>query len=57
MKVLAIANHKGGTGKTATARALGDYLANGGYKVLLIDMDPQASLTMSCGFQIGRAHV
>jgi len=51
MKVLAIANHKGGTGKTATARALGDYLANEGYKVLLIDMDPQASLTMSCGFQ------
>jgi len=51
MKVLSIANHKGGTGKTATARALGDYLANAGYKVLLVDMDPQASLTMSCGFR------
>jgi len=50
MKVLSIANHKGGTGKTATARALGDYLAGAGYKVLLLDLDPQASLTMSCGY-------
>lgn len=52
MKVLSIANHKGGVGKTATARALGDYLAGAGYKTLLIDMDPQASLTMSCGFRL-----
>ena len=51
MRVLSIANHKGGVGKTATARALGDYLAEAGYKTLLIDMDPQASLTMSCGYR------
>jgi len=59
MKVLSIANHKGGTGKTATARALGDYLAGKGYQVLLVDIDPQASLTMSCGYrdQIGPSMV
>ncbi len=48
MKVLAIANHKGGVGKTATARALGDIISRQ-YKTLLIDLDPQASLTTSCG--------
>lgn len=49
MRILSIANHKGGTGKTATARALGDVLAHKGYKVLMVDMDPQGSLTTSCG--------
>ena len=49
MRVLSIANHKGGTGKTATTRALGDVLANKGYKVLMLDIDPQSSLTTSCG--------
>ena len=51
MQVISIANHKGGTGKTATARALGDYLAAAGHRVLLVDLDPQASLTMSCGLR------
>ena len=51
MTILTIANHKGGTGKTATARAMGDYISAAGYKVLLVDLDPQASLTMSCGYQ------
>lgn len=50
MKVLSIVNHKGGVGKTATARALGDYMASVGYRVLLVDLDPQASLTMSCSY-------
>lgn len=50
MKILSIANHKGGTAKTTTARALGDYMAMSGYKTLLIDLDPQESLTLSCGF-------
>lgn len=49
MKVLSIANHKGGTGKTATTRALGDVLAAAGVRVLLVDVDPQSSLTLSCG--------
>lgn len=50
MRILTTANHKGGTGKTATARALGDHLVSAGYKVLLVDLDPQASLTMSCNY-------
>lgn len=49
MHILTIANHKGGTGKTATTRTLGDVLARKGYKVLMVDMDPQSSLTTSCG--------
>lgn len=48
MKVLGIANHKGGVGKTATARALGDALAGLGLRVLLVDSDHQGSLSMSC---------
>jgi len=49
MKTLAVANHKGGVGKTATARALGDALAGAGLRVLLVDTDHQGSLTLSCG--------
>jgi len=49
MKVLAIGNMKGGVGKTATCHALGDVLAGNGVRVLLVDADPQASLTQSTG--------
>jgi len=49
MRVLSIANHKGGVGKSATAHALGVALAATGLRVLLIDTDPQASLTQACG--------
>jgi len=48
-KVIAVAQHKGGTGKTVTCVNLGAALAEIGRKVLLVDVDPQASLTISFG--------
>ena len=49
MKVLSLVNQKGGVAKTTTAMALADYFARAGKKVLLIDFDPQGSLTTSFG--------
>jgi chromosome partitioning protein len=42
---------KGGTGKTLTCYNMGHYLALLGYKVLLIDLDPQCNLTTQCGIE------
>ena len=48
--VIAVVNQKGGTAKTTTVENLGIGLAREGYRVLLIDTDPQASLTISLGY-------
>jgi chromosome partitioning protein len=48
-QIIAVANHKGGVGKTATAHSLGVGLAGLGRRVLLVDLDPQSSLTMAAG--------
>lgn len=50
-KVIAIANQKGGVGKTSTTVNLGAGLVRQGFDVLLVDMDYQANLTMALGFQ------
>lgn len=49
LQVLAVTNFKGGSGKTTTAAHLAQYLALRGYRVLAIDLDPQASLSALFG--------
>lgn len=51
LQIIAVANFKGGSGKTTTAAHLAQHLALAGHRVLAIDLDPQASLTALHGFQ------
>ena len=52
VKVIALANQRGGTAKTTSAVNLGIGLANQGKKVLLVDDDPQGELTTALGLSL-----
>jgi len=49
--VIAVANEKGGVGKTTSTLSIGTILAQRGSKVLFIDLDPQGNLTLSLGYK------
>ncbi|ODS52806.1 MAG: plasmid partitioning protein RepA [Agrobacterium sp. SCN 61-19] len=51
LQVIAVVNFKGGSGKTTTSAHLAQFLALSGYRVLAVDLDPQASLTALYGIQ------
>ena len=55
-KVISMANQKGGVGKTTCTINLGGALAELGYRVLCIDMDPQANLTVGLGISLSEVH-
>ena len=54
MKILTIANQKGGTGKTTSAVIFAQAAAHKGYKVLAIDLDPQANLSFIFAANYGK---
>ncbi|MFC6490855.1 plasmid partitioning protein RepA [Nitratireductor sp. GCM10026969] len=51
LQVIAVTNFKGGSGKTTTSAHLAQHLALAGYRVLAVDLDPQASLSALFGYQ------
>jgi chromosome partitioning protein len=56
-KIIAISNEKGGVAKTTTTISLGGALVELGYRVLLVDLDAQANLTLALGFEPGEAEI
>jgi len=55
IKIIAISNEKGGVAKTTTTISLGASLVELGYRVLLVDLDAQANLTLALGLEPGEA--
>lgn len=55
MKTIAVSNEKGGVAKTTTTISLGAALVDLGYRILLLDLDAQANLTLAIGFEPGEA--
>lgn len=51
LQVIAVTNFKGGSGKTTSSTHLAQYLALRGYRVLAVDLDPQASMSAMLGYQ------
>jgi chromosome partitioning protein len=56
-RVISVVNHKGGVGKTTTTASLGEALANRGFKVLLLDLDPQGNLSQTLGIDMPEVQI
>jgi chromosome partitioning protein len=57
IKIIAVSNEKGGVAKTTTTISLGGALVDLGHKVLLIDLDAQANLTLALGLEPGESEI
>lgn len=57
MKIITVSNQKGGVGKTTSSISIAGHLCKRGYKVLMVDLDPQSSLTSYLGVDVSDRHV